>query len=243
MRTFAISDIHGKKDLLKEALDQIDLNKDSLLVFNGDYVDRGEDSLGVIQLIMRRQKAFPDKVKVLMGNHDKMFLDFLFKKDLLSLHNDWNLATIHSFMRGTVIDNHLVFDGYGIYDNRSKQNVTKDVINFILNEYQEEINWLSSLPYEYESDEYIFVHAGVHKDLENWRDTPDMDKIWIRMNRSIPNTCSKPIIVGHTVNTKMGEIVLGVYKNQIEDYPPIYYIDGGACISEKLTVFDSKIKY
>lgn len=77
--TYAVGDIHGRADLLDEMLDLIEADRDGApadLVFLGDYVDRGPDSAGVL----RRLAALrPEAVRVvcLMGNHERMMLDFL----------------------------------------------------------------------------------------------------------------------------------------------------------------------
>jgi len=76
---YAIGDIHGCRDHLERLLDQVkpDLSRHRL-VFIGDYVDRGPDSRGVIDYILNLQKTFPpENIICLMGNHERMFLDYL----------------------------------------------------------------------------------------------------------------------------------------------------------------------
>src|SRR5437870_5327838 len=41
MNIFAIGDIHGRSDLLDDLLAQLPMSDDDLLVFLGDYIDRG----------------------------------------------------------------------------------------------------------------------------------------------------------------------------------------------------------
>jgi diadenosine tetraphosphatase ApaH/serine/threonine PP2A family protein phosphatase len=70
-----VSDLHGDIKSLFATLDQINyeqfladpLNK---LVFMGDYVDRGSDSIGVMYAVCRLKAAYPDSVILMRGNHE-----------------------------------------------------------------------------------------------------------------------------------------------------------------------------
>lgn len=46
--SYAIGDIHGEVTLLKRLLESLPFRPEDTLVFLGDYVDRGEDSLATI---------------------------------------------------------------------------------------------------------------------------------------------------------------------------------------------------
>ncbi len=72
---YAIGDIHGEREMLEELLDRLPLEPDDRLVFIGDYIDRGPDSKGVVDLLVEvaRERA----CTFLLGNHESMFLDFI----------------------------------------------------------------------------------------------------------------------------------------------------------------------
>ena len=53
-RLIAIGDIHGRDDKLEALLDQLQPDADDELVFLGDYIDRGPDSFGVVERLIRR---------------------------------------------------------------------------------------------------------------------------------------------------------------------------------------------
>ena len=80
-RLFSIADIHGRLDLLKqlweklESEQNLDLSKDKV-IFTGDYIDRGPDSLGVLQFIYDLTQKHPDNVIALSGNHEWMMINF-----------------------------------------------------------------------------------------------------------------------------------------------------------------------
>lgn len=74
---FAVGDIHGRLDLLDSLLSQIDPDTNQQLVFLGDYVDRGPNAAGTLARLFGFAQHRPDEVVCLMGNHEKMMLDFI----------------------------------------------------------------------------------------------------------------------------------------------------------------------
>lgn len=70
-RTIAIGDIHGCSKALRGLLDAIQPNQADLLIFLGDYVDRGPDSRGVLDVLIDLQKTC--ETVFLLGNHEIMF--------------------------------------------------------------------------------------------------------------------------------------------------------------------------
>lgn len=75
MRTIAIGDIHGCSKALRGLLQAIDPQPDDLLVFLGDYIDRGPDSRGVIDILIALKSQC--KTRFLLGNHEIMLLGAL----------------------------------------------------------------------------------------------------------------------------------------------------------------------
>ncbi|CAN5343871.1 metallophosphoesterase family protein [soil metagenome] len=72
---YAIGDIHGRLDLLEETAAAIEAHRDgrpATLVFLGDYVDRGPDSRGVIDWLIRAQAE--QDVICLKGNHEALMI-------------------------------------------------------------------------------------------------------------------------------------------------------------------------
>ncbi|MBM2294559.1 serine/threonine protein phosphatase [Sulfitobacter pseudonitzschiae] len=76
---FAVGDIHGCKSILKNLMRRIDEVADGSenIVFLGDYIDRGLESQQVLIWLFELTQAFPDRVICLMGNHERMMLDFI----------------------------------------------------------------------------------------------------------------------------------------------------------------------
>ena len=78
---YAIGDIHGCDDLLSSLLEAIfeEASKDAtppLLIFLGDYVDRGPGSRQVIDQLLDLRERAPG-ARFLCGNHEEAMLYFL----------------------------------------------------------------------------------------------------------------------------------------------------------------------
>ncbi len=71
MRTLLIGDIHGHLRALQAALQAAEISPDDTLVFLGDYVNGGDESASVIELLIDLQRR--GNTVCLRGNHDDMF--------------------------------------------------------------------------------------------------------------------------------------------------------------------------
>ncbi|HZN34936.1 MAG TPA: metallophosphoesterase [Pirellulaceae bacterium] len=74
-RTIAIGDIHGCSAALRALIAAIQPEADDTLVPLGDYVDRGPDSRGAIELVLELEQQC--RVVPILGNHELMLLDAL----------------------------------------------------------------------------------------------------------------------------------------------------------------------
>ena len=85
MVVYAIGDVHGRLDLLTALIERIRADRSTLpsgtrplLIFLGDYIDRGPDSAGVVDFVLKLRNA--DRrvsVRTLKGNHEDALLTFL----------------------------------------------------------------------------------------------------------------------------------------------------------------------
>jgi serine/threonine protein phosphatase 1 len=78
--TFAVGDIHGCLDKLQRLLTAGEAYagaRPTRYVFLGDYIDRGPQSRGVIELLIQRQAARPGTIVCLRGNHEQMAIEHL----------------------------------------------------------------------------------------------------------------------------------------------------------------------
>jgi serine/threonine protein phosphatase 1 len=80
-RIYAVGDIHGRADLLAETMELIDDDLDrrpvlyAVEVYLGDYIDRGADSKGTIDLLAAR--LVRNNTICLRGNHEELLERFL----------------------------------------------------------------------------------------------------------------------------------------------------------------------
>lgn len=76
MATFAIGDIHGNLPALQDLLAQLrpEIQDDDVVVFLGDYIDRGPHSCGCIDTILEFTRSIDADVVCLRGNHEDWML-------------------------------------------------------------------------------------------------------------------------------------------------------------------------
>ncbi len=100
MATIAVGDIHGHLNELRSLIKKIapELCSNDTLVFLGDYIDRGPESRGCIEYLVRLRENAHFEVVTLMGNHEQWLLrtkhDYTRHSWLLSMEG---LSTIASY--------------------------------------------------------------------------------------------------------------------------------------------------
>ncbi len=68
-RAVFVGDTHGDIDATETVLERY-LNPECRIVFLGDYVDRGPASLENINLLLKTKLQYPDRLFLVMGNHE-----------------------------------------------------------------------------------------------------------------------------------------------------------------------------
>lgn len=67
--TIFVGDTHGDREATEIVLARF-LSPGNVIVFLGDYVDRGPDSAGNLALLLQTKLSYPDRLFLLMGNHE-----------------------------------------------------------------------------------------------------------------------------------------------------------------------------
>lgn len=152
--TYAIGDIHGCSNKLCDLLARCEADvegRHAKLIFLGDYIDRGPDSRGVIELLMDLQQARPDQVICLMGNHEDLLL-------AAADHSAWEDRWLRNGGTQTL----------GSYGVSAPRDLPKA-----------QVDWLRQLPKFHDDGRRFFVHAGIHPNRAlNLQDETDL--LWIK---------------------------------------------------------------
>jgi len=136
-RTYIIGDIHGCLGMLTKLMDKIDWRSDrDTLIFLGDYIDRGENSKGVVDLMLKLLET-SSHVHCLMGNHEDIFLNFLAGEDITTFLANGGETTLESYH----VDGEVL--------------IPPDHITF----FKSLRTWI-------ELDDYYVVHAGFRPGVE-----------------------------------------------------------------------------
>lgn len=95
-RLLAIGDIHGCIEKLEWLIAKVELREDDTIIFLGDYINRGSNSSGVIEYLLKLKEKY--RSIFLMGNHEIMFLDYLRNGNSAFLLNGGSI-TIRSYVK------------------------------------------------------------------------------------------------------------------------------------------------
>lgn len=217
---FIFSDVHGCLDEMNELLKRWD-RKNEQLIFLGDMVDRGYNSLGVIKKLMELKNIYGNQVIILRGNHDDEFVKWLnLSPEERKLFYDEALhETLRSF--------------YKDHPRKFKKDTRKQRADYIKKHYPDVVNFLRNLPYHYETNSCIFVHAGIDLNNRNWREDKET-LLWIREEYLFSSEISpKRIFTGHTPTRYLNKDKLN-NNIWISPYGDKVVIDGGCVFGGQL---------
>ena len=220
-QVFAVGDIHGCRDLLQNMHKKIlessqNVEGKKLLIYLGDYIDRGPDIKGTVQTLIDFQPENFTKV-FLLGNHEQMLLDFMTGKrnSLYIWLGNGGLETLESY--GSDVNSYIDHS----MELKDEELIRKQFTRLLPFSHK---NFFNQLILNYEWNNYFFVHAGINPDLPLEKQEKET-MLWTR-EKSFFNpkmTCSKIIVHGHTPVEK------------IEKYPFRINLDTGSFYSGKLS--------
>jgi serine/threonine protein phosphatase 1 len=170
-RFFAVGDIHGCLDRLKILLKRMPVDWDEdRLIFLGDYVDRGPDSMQVIEFLLDFKRRYGERIVFLQGNHEWMFSRYLIGEDCGPFLRCGGSQTIESYS----------LEGKALEVPGSHRGFLEDLKPF------------------HETESYIFVHAGLRPGVSLAAQSHE-DLLWIRSPfLESPYNWGKRVIFGHT---------------------------------------------
>ncbi|CAI6087271.1 metallophosphoesterase [Cohnella sp. JJ-181] len=222
-RTLAISDIHGCAEQLKRLLAKcrFDARCDRLVLL-GDYVDRGPGSRQAVALVRRLVRE--SGAIALQGNHDRRFVRVMQGRahpaEILKFFEKGGAEAIGSYL-GAGHASRIVPERVSEYRAR------------IMAGCEDHIRFLEHLPYYYEDDHFIYVHAGLNPEIQDWRQQSVMDYLFIREAfYKHPVTAGKTVVFGHTKAI------------ELHDKPDVWFggdkigIDGGCSYGYQLNALE-----
>jgi serine/threonine protein phosphatase 1 len=188
-RIYAVGDIHGRADLLRETLERLDEDQwrrpiaYAVEIFLGDYVDRGPDSKGVIDLLAAR--LVQSHAVCLRGNHEELMESFLHEPSVV---DSWlKLGGLQTLI------------SYGVAPRPSGTESGDDLRQRFCRAFPRTHQlFLQCLKPWVCCGDYLFVHAGIRPQVPFEQQTMD-DLFWIReefLSSSLHH--GKYIVHGHT---------------------------------------------
>ncbi len=180
-RTFVISDIHGCSTALDLMLNELSPCRDDVVVTLGDYVDRGPDSRGVLDCLLKLETQ--TQLIPLLGNHEILMLD---ARDQIINAEAWfsvgGRQTMESYGGGEVPDwNSVPAAHWDFLRHRLRR-------------------W-------HETATHIFAHANVNAMLPMPEQSDDW-LFWRRFDEAHPHFSGKTLICGHTAQKNGLPIIL-----------------------------------
>lgn len=181
-KVYAIGDIHGCVHELEVLIIHLErrekLSSGDIVVFLGDYIDRGFESKQVIDLLISFKKRFP-KTIFLKGNHEDMFLSFLGLTEGTSKEIYLDNGGIETIL------------SYGIrnYDNQRLiiENIPQSHLDFFTN-----LNLAADVGCA------LAVHGGLRPGI-SVSEQREQDLLWIREEFLVgKHTFGQLVIFGHT---------------------------------------------
>ena len=191
---YAVGDVHGYANVLRALIGELrdDLMRSApaeppLLVFLGDYVDRGPDSRGVIDMILDLEADGPFEVVCLKGNHEDALRRFLREADFgPNWIVNWGETTLRSY--GVTVP----------AEGREAEEAPRVQAELAAALPAAHRDFLRRCVMSLTLGDYLFVHAGVRPGVP-LSEQHDRDLMWIRYDfLESDEDFGKVIVHGHT---------------------------------------------
>lgn len=215
-----ISDIHGCYQEFNQLLSKVKYDpKVDQLILVGDYCDRGPDSKDVIEQVMLLVET--QGVIAIRGNHDQMLVDALLHGQDSRFLRNGGFSTLESYCGWDFFGGNFSLDRY------------REAKEYMLQHYADHFDFLKQLPFYYEDDKHIYVHAGIDPACEDWKQTLPMDFLWIREPFiEHPTNLDKTVVFGHTPTIDFhGTADIWFAEDKIG-------LDGGCCFGYQLNCLE-----
>lgn len=184
-RIIAVSDIHTCWYLLDTVLKKAEYRPgEDFLVIVGDILEHWDQNLQTLDYVMRLCEN--DRVYCLMGNNDTMSFRMAYNHNYEKFMEKSRQKPCNTFLQ--------MAEELGIteFPKEKFEKLRKRVSE----NFRAELYFLENLPYAVETQNHIFVHAGI-ENRPDWENTSDVYALtqpyWLRCE----NCSGKWVVVGH----------------------------------------------
>ncbi|MGK7927452.1 MAG: metallophosphoesterase family protein [Spirulina sp.] len=171
-RTIAIGDIHGCSLALDLLLDAIALQPEDTLITLGDYIDRGNDSKGVLDRLISLHQT--GQLIPLKGNHEIMLLE---ARQSLYEERHWRQSGGEKTLQSYVAPGQTA----------TLENIP--IEHFLFME--------KTCCHFWETETHFFVHANVDPDIPLNAQSENI-LFWEKLRGSVAHYSGKIMVCGHT---------------------------------------------
>lgn len=207
---WAIPDIHGEAELLRDILFQLLPRESDRVIFLGDMIDRGPNSRTVVEIIKKLTEENPEKFIALYGNHEDLMVNAMNPEP--TNYDDFYLWEING------------------------GDITRRSYHGCLTTMNEHLNWIKALPLFHREDGFFFSHAPIpHAITELSYEQPYSKRI---LTWSYPGGFLKESVFAKTFPNGMIGVCGHVHALQADIlaprfYPHYIYADAGCGCSRQ----------
>lgn len=224
-RLLVVSDIHGHFDYLVQLLRRLEYDNDDVLIVVGDLVDKGPESLRVVQYLMDLCRRHP--VYVSMGNVDLARLSMLQEDSPESGEEFAGFVQWSERYWGSSLFQEML-EETGVKPSQLNGQNAAEYRRRLREQFHEELDFLGSRPTILTAGRYLFVHGGIPtEDLEALEGTDAVP--YLKNDAFLDRSCG---FEKYTVVT--GHWPACLYRRDREDVSPLFdreknilCIDGG----------------
>ncbi len=192
-RIIAIGDLHGCYSPFADLMHSISFTDGDLVIFIGDYIDRGPESKRIIDELIRLRRTSSD-IHCLKGNHEDMLLGSAgypaVVKDLDTWLSNGGTSTLESYGADPADISRILY----IRDKEEQAAAVRNIIP------KNHLEFYRSLDLYMETENFFFCHAGVNplSSIEEGKKNPQ-DLLWMRSHLNASRVVwKKTVVCGHT---------------------------------------------
>lgn len=177
MATYVIGDVHGRPGPLRRLLATFSPSRYDFVVFLGDYIDRGSDSRGVVDTLLRYRDSCDAQVKFLMGNHESAMLRSLNDP----CRHTWitgmqGLTTVRSYSASVANEFDIAMSQLGAALFQRRVSLPYEELARAMP--SSHVAFLHDLLPYFRSPDVVCVHAGVSTSYSGVENETDQTLLW-----------------------------------------------------------------